>query len=387
MRVNWAKKNLGEICKVEKGKKPEVFDVQTKSRLPYLSAKFLRGIKEAKFAEKSDRNSVFITKEDLVIICDGSKSGDIFSGFEGILSSTMGKVVFDERQVEKRYLELFLRYNFQFFNLGKKGAAIPHLDFHAFNNLEVLLPSLVEQKKIVSRVEKLLAKTKEAKRLRTEARAATRSLLSSELHKIFDKGKKGGWMEKKIEDIANVGTGATPLKSRKDYYGGEIPWVTSRSTSLRFIDRPDGYITSLALKETNCKVYPKHSLIIAMYGEGKTRGQVSELLIEAATNQACAVVVVNVKKVTIGFVRYFLKFNYEILRLMAEGGPQLNLSLGKIKKMKINFPPIAEQKKIVARLDKLSAQLKKLEEHHKSTDLDLARLEQSILHQTFTGGL
>lgn len=67
------------------------------------------------------------------------------------------------------------------------------------------------------------------------------------------------------------------------------------------------------------------------------------------------------------------------------GGYRRHFSL--LKKYRIILPPLTEQKKIVVRLDKLSAKIKELEEYQKSTDLDLARLEQSILHEAFTGGL
>src|SRR3989344_7844788 len=189
MKTKYPTKKLGEVCEVKKGKKPELFGVQTKTRLPYLEAKFMRGTKEAKFAEMSDKNSVPVDKGDLIIICDGSKSGDVFSGFEGVLSSTMGRIDFDRRQVEKIYLELFLKTKFDLFNSSKKGAAIPHLDFNIFDNLEIPLPSIAEQKKIVARLEGVLGKIKEAKRLRAEVQEAAQNLLPAELHKIFSHGR------------------------------------------------------------------------------------------------------------------------------------------------------------------------------------------------------
>src|SRR3989338_4921211 len=228
---NYPTKKLGEVCKVKKGKKPELFGVQTKTRFPYLEAKFLRGTKEAKFAEMSDKNSVSVSKDDLIIICDGSKSGDVFSGFEGVLSSTMSRIDFDKKQVEKMYLELFLKTKFDLFNSSKKGAAIPHLDFNIFNNLEIPLPSIAEQKKIVARLEGLLGKIKEAKRLRAEAQEAAQNLLLAELHRIFTKhntphkqhtnklenvGMSSKWEEKELGEICELNPKKSEVKDKAD---------------------------------------------------------------------------------------------------------------------------------------------------------------------------
>ncbi len=76
------------------------------------------------------------------------------------------------------------------------------------------------------------------------------------------------------------------IRIEEYYKNGDIAWVTSSATNDLFIEKSESFITKKALKETNCKVYPKGTLLVAMYGQGKTRGQVSELKIDAATNQA-----------------------------------------------------------------------------------------------------
>ena len=176
----------------------------------------------------------------------------------------------------------------------------------------------------------------------------SRELFESYLQGVFGNLGKD-WVEKPVDSISKVGTGATPLKSNSKYYGGNISWVTSGSTCDSFIIEANDYITDLALKETNCKLNPIHTLIIAMYGQGKTRGQVSELLIEAATNQAIATVLVDESKIDRTFVKYFFVFNYETMRQMAEGGLQLNLNLNKIKGMRVPFPKSLPEQKAIAK--------------------------------------
>ncbi len=131
-----------------------------------------------------------------------------------------------------------------------------------------------------------------------------------------------------------------------EYYGGNINWVSSSVTSFPYVDEPTKLITELALKETNCEIYPTGTLLMAMYGEGKTRGQVTELRIEAASNQACAAIIPYIPT-TKNFVKLYLLANYYQLRRLAEGGNQPNLNLGKISTLFIPLPPLQEQQRIV----------------------------------------
>ena len=160
------------------------------------------------------------------------------------------------------------------------------------------------------------------------------------------------WVWCRLEDIANIGTGATPNRLNKEYYNnGIIPWINSSSTNCTYITEASEYITEKAINETNCKIYPIGTLIVAMYGEGKTRGQVSELLIESATNQACAAISLidtNIK----AYIKIYFEGNYFHLRKLAEGGNQPNLSIGKISNYTIPLPPLSEQHRITTEIEK-----------------------------------
>ncbi len=153
-----------------------------------------------------------------------------------------------------------------------------------------------------------------------------------------------GWCWATVEQVADVGTGATPLRSRAEYYeGGTIPWVTSGSVNNDFIVSAEESITEKALAETNAKIFPVGSLILAMYGEGKTRGKISELKVEAATNQACAAIVFRpFSFLCQPYVKIFLMSNYLAIRAFAVGGVQPNLNLAVIKETAIPLPPRSE---------------------------------------------
>lgn len=193
-----------------------------------------------------------------------------------------------------------------------------------------------------------------------------------------------GWIWCKLSTITEVGTGATPLKSTSDYYNGTIPWVTSSATGDRFIHRADVLITEKALRETNCKIYPTGTLILAMYGQGKTRGQISELCIDATINQACASIRLFLfDKTTNEYIKLFFEKHYVELRELAAGGAQPNLNLQKIKDTLIPLPPFSEQQRIISKVKQLMSTCDALEAEVAKSCTETDRLMQTILKEAF----
>ena len=167
-----------------------------------------------------------------------------------------------------------------------------------------------------------------------------------------------GWEWVPIETLGDVGTGTTPSRDNAAFFaGGAMPWVTSGETGKPFIAATAQHVTELALAQTSLSIYPVGTLIVAMYGQGKTRGQVSELQIEAATNQACAaIVLVEPSLAHRSFIKLVFEKSYDKMRELSAGGAQPNLNVGKIKSTLIPLPPLAEQSRIVTRV----AQLRRL---------------------------
>ena len=194
------------------------------------------------------------------------------------------------------------------------------------------------------------------------------------------------WQWVRLEDVAKIGTGATPSKSNMEYYGGNINWVSSSVTSFPYVDEPTDLITELALKETNCEIYPTGTLLMAMYGEGKTRGQVTELRIEAASNQACAAIIPYIST-TKNFVKLYLLANYYQFRRLAEGGNQPNLNLGKISALFIPLPPIQEQQRIVKQYEFILESIELLEASKALLEGRINLLKSKILDLAMQGKL
>ncbi len=203
---------------------------------------------------------------------------------------------------------------------------------------------------------------------------------------ISDKDKPfplpSGWVWCRIDDISNVGTGATPLTSDSTYYGGNINWMTSSDTKFDFVTKTKTTITEKALSETNCKIYPVGTLVVAMYGQ--TRGQVTELKIETATNQACANISLYIPSIdTNQFVKIHFKKVYDEIRKLAQGGAQLNLNIGKIKANIVALQPLAEQKIIVAKVTKLLDICDQLEAKITENKTHAEQLMRAVLKEAF----
>ena len=198
-----------------------------------------------------------------------------------------------------------------------------------------------------------------------------------------------GWVWASVEQLVSVGTGATPLKGNPLYHSeGTIPWVTSGALNHLFIREAQQFITELAVEETNAKVFPAGTLLVAMYGEGKTRGKVSELTFDAATNQACAALIFDDASMDVKeMVKLFFEKNYDDLRRLSSGGVQPNLNLSLIKATAVPLPPLAEQAEIVAEVERRLTVLDALSQTLIHELKRAERLRQSILHRAFTGRL
>ncbi|MBB1440280.1 restriction endonuclease subunit S [Shewanella sp. SG41-4] len=154
-----------------------------------------------------------------------------------------------------------------------------------------------------------------------------------------------GWTKGTIEDIAKVTSGGTPSRAKDSYWNGHIPWVTTSEVKFGVIADAEQKITQEGLDNSSAKLFPKDTILMAMYGQGKTRGQVAKLGIEASTNQACAALLLH-KEHDVEYYYQFLTSQYENIRDLANSGGQQNLSAGIIKGIHVPIPPLPEQLKI-----------------------------------------
>lgn len=163
----------------------------------------------------------------------------------------------------------------------------------------------------------------------------------------------------KLKDISNIiGSGVTPSRSNSEYWlNGTIPWLKTEQLGEYKIYETNEKITQKALEETSVKIFPVNSLSIAMYGEGKTRGNVSILKKAMSTNQACCNIVIDSNKADYEFIYYYLKTQYKELRNLSSG-VRKNLNSNDIKEFEIRLPKEKDyQEKIASVLSSLDKKI------------------------------
>jgi len=154
-----------------------------------------------------------------------------------------------------------------------------------------------------------------------------------------------GWSDKTLQDLCiNVVSGGTPLRSVSEYYeNGTIPWLKTGEVKKSFIYETEEKITERGLQGSAAKLIPANCVIVAMYGDGDTAGNVAVNKIPLATNQACCNFVLDPSKAHYRFVYYYLKGNYSNLINLKLGGSQQNLNAQTLRSFPIKVPPLKTQ--------------------------------------------
>jgi len=187
--------------------------------------------------------------------------------------------------------------------------------------------------------------------------AALKELKAVTMAKLFREGLRGeplkqteigeipdSWNVVRIGDHCVISSGGTPSRDRPEYWNGSIPWVKTGEIDYHPILKAEERITEAGLASSSARLFPKGTLLMAMYGQGVTRGKVAFLEIEAATNQACAALFPD-EKLDSGYLYSYCAFAYERIRELGHGANQKNLSADLIRAMPVPLPPSVEEQK------------------------------------------
>ena len=327
-------------------------------------------------------------------------------------------------------LPKFLFYFCQSFNFKAldKSTTIPSLAKRDLLNIEIPVPSVYEQERIVSRIEELFsqldASVSELKtaqeRLKVYRQAVLKEAfegrysqawrqnhpeysMQNDLNSIkftepIFKDTSGDeneiclslpetWVKVRLGEVFEVEVGATPSRQKTEYWNGEIPWVSSGEVHFDTISQTSETITQEGLNHASTNIQPVGTVMLAMIGEGKTRGQAALLNVEAAHNQNTAAILVSKTPCVPKYVYYFLMLNYENTRRVGSGNNQKALNKERVRALRFPFTSFEEQSLIVQEIE---SRLSVCDSIQKAVDTALQQAEalrQSILKKAFEGEL
>jgi len=195
------------------------------------------------------------------------------------------------------------------------------------------------------------------------------------------------WARCRVCDIADVRLGGTPSRKVAGYWRGDFPWVSSGEVANCRIRSTTECITQEGLENSNAKLYPAGTVLIAMIGEGKTRGQAALLEIEACTNQNSAGLVFDAGNVNPEYIWYWALSEYEKNRDVGRGGNQPALNGGKVRALPVPLPPLDEQHQIVRAVRRLLDLADATERRVAVAAARTNKMPQSILARAFAGEL
>jgi type I restriction enzyme, S subunit len=254
------------------------------------------------------------------------------------------------------YYSMMSEASQRYFENQAAGGGVRNLTVDIVKLLPVGEPLPAEQQKIadcLSSLDELIAaQGRKVEALKTYKRGLMQQLFPREGETLprlrFPEFRDAPeWEEALLGDLFDTSSGGTPDRTKREYWNGDIPWVTTSLVDFNVIAKADEFISELGLDNSSAKVFPKGTVLIAMYGQGITRGKVAVLGIPAATNQACAAILPN-DEVDSGFTFVSLCGRYEEMRKLSNSGGQENLSQALIRALPFRYPKdVEEQTRVV----------------------------------------
>ncbi|WP_334677149.1 restriction endonuclease subunit S [Klebsiella pneumoniae] len=282
------------------------------------------------------------------------------------INQALSGLILDRDKAEPAYILNYLNGNVK---LWKKFAASsrkdPNITRDDVCGFPVLLPPLAEQKKIakilstwdnaISVTEKLLTNSQQQKK------ALMQQLLTGKKRLLDENGVRfsGEWKRVKLGAIADMNSGGTPKSTVEEYYGGNIPWVSisDMTSNGKWIATTEKYLTELGLNSSSARIYPKNSVLYAMYA---SIGECSIAAVNLTSSQA--ILGIRPKDcLNYEFLYFYLTSLKEKIKLQGQQGTQSNLNAGMVKEFELDLPSIREQQKIAAVLSVADAEISTLE--------------------------
>jgi type I restriction enzyme S subunit len=265
----------------------------------------------------------------------------------------------------------------------KHGTTVASIDFPKLKRYRIGVPPRAAQDRISSATESRMIEVDAGSSYLHQASDSLKRLRKAVLNELIESTGH----TQRLDEIGTVFVGATPRRGDAQSWGGEIPWVSSGEVAFCHIKETREHLTEQGLGDAKKRLHPPGTVLLAMYGEGKTRGQAAVLDIEAATNQAVAAIRTDRSKALPEFVYYALMAKYEQTRQIGQGGQQINLNKELVKSIEIPCPPLDEQEHALAqirtRLNEIETVGSLINERVPAVD----GLRRAILKSVLTGSL
>lgn len=264
--------------------------------------------------------------------------------------------------------------------LSRQGAGRYKLNKSTLKSIKMCIPPLPEQHAIstaLSDIDTLInSMTKLINKKKSIKQRAMQELLTG---KKRLEGYSGEWAMVQLKDITTTSSGGTPSRSNPNYFMGNIPWVTTGELNDKIIIDTKEHITKDALDNSSAKMFPVHTILIAMYGA--TIGKLGILSKPSSTNQACCGLICKSDVAYYKFLYYKLFAIRDYIISLGCGAGQPNISQAIVKSLEISLPELPEQFKIAAVLSDMESEIEKLEQEMNK----LNYIKQGMMQELLTG--
>lgn len=301
----------------------------------------------------------YIEDGDLIYAWSATFGPRIYIGNKCIYHYHIWKLKFDENIVSKTFLNYILERDVEKIMSQRTGGTMVHITKSAMENRELFFPSLPEQKKIasfLSTIDDIITTTEaELAAWQERKKGVMQKIFNREVWFKADDGSEfPEWEERRIDSFANCYAGATPSTKVAEYWqNGSIPWMSSGEVNNREIYETEKKISELGYEKSSTKMIKPNTVVIALAGQGKTRGMVAIARISVCTNQSLCAIETN-DMVNDDYLYQYLITQYDNLRRISSGdGTRGGLNLQLVGEYKVFLPVLHEQKKIADCLSSL----------------------------------
>lgn len=314
------------------------------------------------------------SKQDL-LVCEGGEVGraaTLMHEEENLIIQNALHRVRSRNSNSTKFLEYLLNNIAaqDWFSIISNKATIAHFTREKFGALRIPMPSVLEQQAIadfldkeVSIIDTLITKKQQFIERLKEKRLALISFTVTKGINGNEELKQSGilwvdqippqWKTGKLKWYSLIYSGGTPDKTIDEYWEeGTVPWINSGAVNQRLITTPSAFITQEAFLKSSAKWIPQNALVMALAGQGKTKGMVAQLAIKTTCNQSMAAIIPN-NKLNPRYLLFWLEINYQNIRNLAGGDQRDGLNLSMIGSIECIIPPLEEQNAIVELIDRL----------------------------------